>query len=168
MGFRSGKKYLCTEACARTQARADRSSRILRSFGETIKVHGKTKVTFTDEILNTTADSTFIVANKVTRPILSGGELNDSGCITISSSRGAFVVEEGVAREACEALMPYAKLAFTRAGPGRLYEHQSNLVPQAALFFKGRNESEWTITEQQQQQLRRNARRSFNLSIHKT
>ena len=41
--------------------------------GETIKVDGKTRVGFTDEILGTTAEATFIVANKVTRPILSGG-----------------------------------------------------------------------------------------------
>ena len=100
-------------------------------------MHGKTKVHFTDETLNTTADATFIVANRVTRPILSGNELNDLGHITISSSRGAFVVDEEVARTACEALMPHAKLTFSRAGPGRLYEHESNLIPQAALFFQG-------------------------------
>ncbi len=108
--------------------------------GETIKVDGKAHVEFTDEILNSVAEATFIVANQVTRPILSGGGINDKGNITTSSTRGAFVVEELVAREACEALMQHAKLAFTRAGPGRLYEHHGNLLPQPALFFKGRSE----------------------------
>ncbi len=89
----------------------------------------------------------FIVANKVSRPILSGGDINDQGNITMPSSRGAFVVSEDVAREACTALLPHAKLAFTRAGPGRLYEHHINLLPQlkenATQFcFQGRLPSE--------------------------
>ena len=105
--------------------------------GETIKVRGKTQVAFTDEVVNTTAEATFIVADKVTRPILSGGDLNDKGCITISSARGAFVVKEELAREACEALMPHAMLAFSRAGPGRFYEHEGYLFPQPSLFFRG-------------------------------
>ena len=103
--------------------------------GETIKVDGKSRVQFTDETLGTVGEVTFIVADKVTRPILSGGDLNDQGNITISSARGAFVIDEEIAREACVALMPHAKLAFSRAGPGRLYEHNGNLVPQTALFF---------------------------------
>ena len=90
---------------------------------------------FTDENLGTTAEATFIVADKVTRPILSGGEINDRGNITISSANGAFVVSEETAREACKALMPHAKLVFSRAGLGRLYEHESRLLPQLALFF---------------------------------
>ena len=98
---------------------------------------GKTRVNFTDEALGSTADATFIVANKVARPILSGGEVNDKGNITISGARGAFVVSEDVARQACEALMPYAKLVFSRAGPGRLYEHAGNIMPQAAMLFQG-------------------------------
>ena len=105
--------------------------------GETIKVDGKTRVNFTDETLGTAVAATFIVADQVNRPILSGGDLNDQGYITISSARGAFVVEEKVAREVCEALIPHAKLSFSRAGPGRLYEHNGNLEPQAALFFQG-------------------------------
>ncbi len=106
--------------------------------GETIKVSGRMRVHFTDENLGTTTEATFIVADKVTRPILSGGEINDCGNITISSARGAFVVSEEDAREACEALMPRAKLVFSRAGPGRLYEHESRLLPQPALFlFQG-------------------------------
>ena len=105
--------------------------------GETIKVDGNTRVQFTDEALGSVAEVTFIVADKVTRPILSGGDLNDQGNITISSAKGAFVVDEEVARQACEALMPHAKLVFSRAGPGRLYEHDGNLVPQAALFIQG-------------------------------
>ena len=108
--------------------------------GETIKVRGKTRVHFTDEGLNTTLDAAFIVADKVTRPILSGGDINDQGNITISSARGAFVVSEEVAREACEALIPHAKLNFSRAGPGRLYELDSCLLPQPPLFFRGRCE----------------------------
>jgi hypothetical protein len=104
--------------------------------GETIKVRGKTRVHFTDEGLNTTLDAAFIVADKVTRPILSGGDINDQGNITISSARGAFVVSEEVAREACEALIPHAKLNFSRAGPGRLYELDSCLLPQPPLFFQ--------------------------------
>jgi hypothetical protein len=103
--------------------------------GETIKVKGKANVQFTDEALGTVGEATFIIADKVTRPILSGGDLNDQGNITISSARGAFVVDEATAREACVALMPHAKLAFSRAGPGRLYVHNDKLVPQAALFF---------------------------------
>ena len=71
--------------------------------GETIKVDGKTRVWFTDDIVGGVAEATFIVANHVARPILSGGSLNDQGNITISSARGAFVVEESIAREACEA-----------------------------------------------------------------
>ncbi len=109
--------------------------------GERIKVNGRTRVHFTDENLGTTAEARFIVADKVTRPILSGGEINDCGNITISSAKGAFVVSEETAREACEALMPHAKLVFSRAGPGRLYEHESRLLPQPALFcFRGRCE----------------------------
>jgi hypothetical protein len=46
-------------------------------------------------------------------------------------------VDEAVAREACEALMPHAKLVFKREGPGRLYEHCGYLAPQPALFFQG-------------------------------
>ena len=107
--------------------------------GETIKVSGNTRVQFTDETLNSTAEATFIVADKVTRPILSGGDLNDQSDITISSARGAFVVSEEVAREACVALMPHAKLSFDRAGPGRLYELNSYLLPQSSqFFFRGR------------------------------
>jgi hypothetical protein len=104
--------------------------------GETIKVDGKTRVRFSDEVANTVAEATFIVA-PVTRPILSGGDLNDQGNITISSAKGAFVVAEDVARKLCEELMPHAKLVFSRAGPGRLYEHSGNLQLQPALFFQG-------------------------------
>ena len=104
--------------------------------GETIKVNGRARVHFTDEVLGTTAEASFIVANKVTRPILSGGDINDQGNITISGSKGAFVVSEDVARETCEALMPHAKLVFQRAGPGRLYEHTSNLLPQPEQLFQ--------------------------------
>ncbi len=103
--------------------------------GETIKVNGRTRVHISDEILGKEAEMPFIVANKVTRPILSGGDINDRGNITISSSRGAFVVSEDVGREVCAALMPHAKLAFTRAGLGRLYEHHGNLLPQLDQFF---------------------------------
>ncbi len=91
---------------------------------------------FADEVLGTTAKAAFIVANKVTRPILSGGDINDQGNITISGSKGAFVVSEDVARETCEALMPHAKLVFQRAGLGRLYEHTSNLLPQPDQLFQ--------------------------------
>ena len=105
--------------------------------GETIKVDGRARVQFTDDTLGTTAEATFIVANKVTRPILSGGDLNDQGNITISSARGAFVVSEDFARETCMALMPHAKFAFNRAGPGRLYEHESTLLPRPDAFFHG-------------------------------
>ncbi len=105
--------------------------------GETIKVDGRTRVHFTNEALGSTAEASFIVANKVTRPILSGGDINDQGNITISSAKGAFVVSEDVARESCEALMPHAKLVFSRAGPGRLYEHSSYLLPQSSQFFQG-------------------------------
>ena len=104
--------------------------------GENIKVNGRARVHFTDEVLGCTADAAFIVANKVTRPILSGGDINDQGNITISGSKGAFVVSEDVAREACEALMPHAKLVFSRAGPGRLYEHNSKLLPQPDQIFQ--------------------------------
>ena len=72
---------------------------------------GKCKVRFSDEFAGTMAETTFIVA-PVTRPLLSGGDINDKGNITISSAKGAFVVDEAVAREACEALMPHAKLVF--------------------------------------------------------
>jgi len=105
--------------------------------GETIKVDGRARVRFTDDTLGSMAEATFIVANKVTRPILSGGDLNDQCNITISIARGAFVVSEDIARETCMALMPHAKLAFSRAGPGRLYEHESTLLPQPATFFHG-------------------------------
>jgi hypothetical protein len=108
--------------------------------GEAIKVDGNTRVQFTDEALGKVAEATFIVADKVTRPILSGGDLNDQGNITISSAKGAFVVDEQIARESCLALMQHAKLWFSRAGPGRLYEHDGNLVPQDALFFQGQEE----------------------------
>ena len=57
--------------------------------------------------------------------------------------RGAFVVDESIARKTCEALLYHAKLAFTRAGPGMLYEHHGNILPQAAQFFRGRNELGW-------------------------
>ena len=103
-------------------------------------MRGKTRVWFTDETLNSTAAATFIVADKVTRPILIGGDLNDQGNITISSARGAFVVSEEVAREACVALMPHAKLSFDRAGPGRLYELNSCLLPQSSQFYQGQAE----------------------------
>ncbi len=105
--------------------------------GETIRVDGRARVQFTDEALGSTAEASFIVANTVTRPILSGGDVNDQGNITISSAKGAFVVSEDVARETCEALMPHAKLVFSRAGPGRLYEHASYLLPQSDQFFQG-------------------------------
>ncbi len=108
--------------------------------GETIKVDGKTRVNFTDETLGTAAAAAFIVADRVTRPILSGGDLNDQGNITISSARGAFVVDEELARSACGALMPHAKLLFSRAEPGRPYKHNGNLEPQAALFFQWQEE----------------------------
>ncbi len=98
---------------------------------------GRTQVQFTDEALGTTAEASFIVANKVTRPILSGGDINDQGNIMISSTNGAFVVSKDVARATCESLMPHAKLVFSRAGPGRLYEHASYLFPQADQFFQG-------------------------------
>ena len=62
--------------------------------GETIKVSGKTRVHFTDEHLGTTVEATFIVADKVTRPIMSGGEINKQGNIAISSAKGAFVVNK--------------------------------------------------------------------------
>ena len=88
--------------------------------GETIRVDGKTRVGFTDEALGSTAEATFIVANNVARPILSGGEVNDKDNITISGARGAFVVSEDVARQACEALMPHAKLVFSLVWPARL------------------------------------------------
>ncbi len=105
--------------------------------GEHIKVNGRTRVRFSDEILGTTAEAPFIVSNNVMRPILSGGDINDQGNITISSARGAFVVSEDVARETCMALMPHAKLAFDRKGPGKLYEHAGYLLPQTDLFFQG-------------------------------
>ena len=92
---------------------------------------------FTDESLGTEAAATFIVANKVTRPILSGGDLNNQGNITISSAKGAFVVDEEIARELCESLLPHSKLSFSRAGPGKLYELDSYLIPESALFFSG-------------------------------
>ena len=97
---------------------------------------GRTRVHFTDEALGTTAEASFIVANKVTRPILSGGDINGQGNITISSAKGAFVVSKDVARTTCKALMPHAKLVFSRAGPGRLYEHASYLLPQADQFVQ--------------------------------
>ena len=55
--------------------------------GETIKVKGNTRVAFSDDVLKTNAEATFIVADTVTRPILSGGDVNDQGNITISSAQ---------------------------------------------------------------------------------
>ena len=105
--------------------------------GENIKVDGRARVSFSDETLGTTAEADFIVANRVTRPILSGDDHNNQDNITISSAKCAFVVDESLARATCEALMPHAKLAFSRAGPGRLYVHTSQLLPQPATFFRG-------------------------------
>ena len=65
--------------------------------GETIKVDGKARVRFSDELAGTMAEATFIVA-PVTRPIMSGGDINDKGYITISSAKGALVVDESIAR----------------------------------------------------------------------
>ena len=77
--------------------------------GKTIKVDGRTHVKSTGNTLGTTAEASFIVANQVTRPILSGGEVNDQCNITISSTGDTFVVDKSVTREACEALMFHAK-----------------------------------------------------------
>ena len=137
----AGRSICCKPHCPDYKLEASDHPGFAGPSGETIKVEGKTRVHFTDDTLNTTAEATFIVANKLTRPILSGGDLNDHGNVTISSSRGAFVVSEELARDACEALMPHAKLAFSRAGPGRLYELESSLLPQPSLFFRGRPQS---------------------------
>jgi hypothetical protein len=113
--------------------------------GETIKVDGKARVRFSDELAGSMVEATFIVA-PVTRPIMSGGDINDKGHITISSAKGAFVVDESIARGVCEGLMPHAKLVFSRAGPGRLYEHCGNLAPQPTEFFSGAG---WLRTDEE-------------------
>ncbi len=85
---------------------------------------------FRDNASGEDGSADFLVA-KVTRPIFSQGAICDKGNITISSSKGAFVVDEALARPVIASLMQHAKLTFSRTGPGALYELDGTLLPQS-------------------------------------
>ena len=61
------------------------------------------------------------------------GAICDKGNVTISGSKGAFVVNEKLAEPLIASLVQHAKLSFSRAGPGALYELDGTLLPQGFL-----------------------------------
>ena len=97
--------------------------------GEEIPVDGKTTVHFRDNATGSNGNADFLIVN-VTRPIFSQGAICDKGNITISSSKGVFVIDESIARPVIASLTSHAKITFSRSGPGALYELDGALMEQ--------------------------------------
>ena len=96
--------------------------------GGAIPATGEVEIAFTDNQIGKCGTAKFVVG-PVKRPLLSTGMICDKGHIAIYSSKGAFVVDEAVARPVVEALLPQAKLSFKRNGATNgLYELDAQLA----------------------------------------
>ena len=74
------------------------------------------------------------IVGPVERPLFSTGMICDKGHIALFSSKGAFVVDEALARPIVEKLLPSAKLSFKRNGATNgLYELEGRV---ATLFTR--------------------------------
>ena len=96
--------------------------------GGAIPARGEAEVAFMDHQIGKPGTAKFIIG-PVKRPLFSTGMICDKGHIALYSSKGAFVVDEAVARPIVQSLVKHAKLSFKRdQSTNGLYELEGSLT----------------------------------------